>query len=208
MPHSMKTNPGQKPTPVNSAYKIKLTEVPEDGREYTFNQATGELNSDLKDLIGDEKYDAQVFIKPLNHKDFSVVGRIRTATKEACSLCGETFSLKADLVVNEILIPQNSRKNERVEKIEKQVRSNHLSELSDAAAGVIEYHAEVFEVGTCLRQIVALSIPYKPIPQANKDGDCVVCFKSQLTNFNYDENMGEDVKKSPFEVLKGLKLNQ
>ena len=203
----MKTQSGQKPPAPNMAYKIKLSEVPEDGREYIFNQATGELSEDLKDLIGNEKYDATVFIKPLNHKDFSVVGRIKTATKEDCSLCGETFSLKADLEVNEILIPHNPRTNERVEKSEKQVRSNHMSELNESSVGVIEYNAEEFEVGTCLRQIVALSIPYKPMPQATKEGDCVVCLKSQLTAFNYDEKMGEDLKKNPFEVLKALKLN-
>lgn len=202
----MKTHSGQKPPPPNMAYKIKLSEIPEDGREYTFNQATAEISADLKDLIGHENYDAKVFIKPLNHKDFSVVGRIKTATKEDCSLCGETFSLKADLEVNEILIPHNPRQ-ERVEKSEKQVRSNHMSELDESNVGVIEYHAEEFEIGSCLRQIVALSIPYKPVPQTNKEGDCVVCLKSQLTAFSYDEKMGEDIKKSPFEILKALKLN-
>ena len=203
----MKTHSGPKPPAPNTAYKIKLSEVPEDGREYIFNQATGEISADLKDLIGNEKYDATVFIKPLNHKDFSVVGRIKTATKEDCSLCGETFSLKADLAVNEILIPHNPRQNERLEKSEKQVRSNHMSELDESGVGVIEYNDEEFEIGTCLRQIVALSIPYKPVPQTNKDGDCIVCLKSQLTAFSYDENMGEDHKKNPFEVLKALKLN-
>ncbi len=203
----MKSNSTDKFTDV-LPYKIKLSEVPEEGREYIFNQATGELSAELKDLIGSEAYEAKVFIKQLNTKDFLVQGHIKTATKEDCSLCGETFALKADLPVNEILIPQSTRHHEKTDKSEKQARSNHLSDMKEGGPGVIEYLNEEFEVGVCLRQLVALNIPFNPKPPVNKDGDCSVCLKSQIVGqFSYDENMGDEAKKNPFEVLKNIKLN-
>lgn len=199
----MKPNSNEK-----QPYRIKLSEIPEEGREYIFNQSTAELSEDLKDLIGNEAYDAKIFIKQLNSKDFVVQGRIKTATKEDCSLCGETFSFKADLNVNEILIPQASRHHEKTDKHEKQARSNHLSDMKEGGPGVIEYLNEEFEVGVCLRQIVALNVPFNPKPSVNKDGDCSVCLKTQKAElFIYDEKMGDEAKKNPFEVLKNIKLN-
>ena len=189
-------------------FKIKLSEVDEQGREYIFNQATGEISADLKDLIGSNPFEAKLFIKQLNSKDFLVEGRIQTATQEDCSLCGDTFALKADLRVSEILIPQALRHHEKTDKSEKQARSNHLSDMKEGGPGVIEYLNEEFEVGLCLRQIVALSVPFNPKPPLNMDGDCSVCLKSQIIGqFSYDEKMGDEVKKNPFEVLKNIKLN-
>ena len=57
--------------------KIKLNEVSEIGKEYIFNRSTGELNFDLKDLIGDLPYEAEISIRPLNSKDYEVKGLIK-----------------------------------------------------------------------------------------------------------------------------------
>lgn len=183
--------------------KIKLNEVTESGKQYTFNRSTGELNYDLKDLIGDLPYEADFFIKPLNSKDYEVKGLIRTQTFEQCSLCGDQFKFKTEAKINEILIPgKDEVKNSQFSK------SNHVSELNDDGPSVCEYYNDVFMVGEFFHEAIALTVPYNPKPDQNDDGSCKVCLKT-LTNelFTYDEKMGVEQKVNPFGSLKNLKLN-
>lgn len=186
--------------------QIKLHEVPEEGREYIYNKATGELNESLRDLIENNDYHATLFIKPLNHKDYALTGTIKTQTVETCSLCGETFKFPTSARINEILIPAVANKEK-----EKQSRSNHFSELDESTVGVSEYKSDVFDMGEHLHEAVALSVPFNPKPVQNADGSCTVCLKSiQLGEFNYDENMGSidstAEKPNPFNVLKDFKV--
>ncbi len=190
--------------------QIKLHEVPEEGREYTYNKATGELNESLRDLIENNDYHAKLFIKPLNHKDYSLTGTLQTRTVEICSLCGETFQFPTTAKINEILIPAAQNKEK-----EKQSRSNHFSELDDSTFGVSEYKGDTFDMGEHLHEAVALSVPFNPKPKQNDDGSCSVCLKSfQFGDFNYDENMGvvdnatgkPTDKPNPFNVLKDFKV--
>lgn len=196
------------PSHQNPHYKLKLSEIPEEGREYIFNQNTGELNSDLADLIGASPFSVTVFIRPLNTKDFELKGQVQASTKEDCSICGDTFTFPANLNISEILIPSTHRQNEKNDKSGKQARPNHVSDLETDGPGVTEFSGEEFEIGQCVRQAIALNIPFNPKPPANKDGDCSVCLKSLTAEpFSYDENMGNIEKKNPFAVLKGVKLN-
>ena len=186
--------------------QIKLHEVPEEGREYIYNKATGELSESLRDLIENNDYQAQLFIKPLNHKDYSLTGVLKTKTVETCSLCGETFQFPTVAKINEILIPAAPNKEK-----EKQSRSNHFSELDESTFGVSEYKNDVFDMGEHLHEAVALSVPFNPKPIQNANGDCSVCLKSfQSGDFNYDENMGSigsvSEKPNPFNVLKDFKV--
>ena len=183
--------------------KIKLNEVPEEGRSYSYNRLTGELNEDLKDLIGANDYKTDFFLKPLNHKDFSLRGQIQTATQEICSLCGETFNFKTTAQLNEIIIP--SAPNSK--NLEKQSKSNHVSEMGETEISVSEYKNDVLEIGELIHEAIALSVPFNPKPDLKDDGSCTICDKlAQLGQFNYDENMGNVKKVNPFEALKDLKI--
>ncbi|MFN3697347.1 MAG: YceD family protein [Pseudobdellovibrio sp.] len=183
--------------------RIKLHEIPEEGRQYILNRKTAELNSTLQDIIADHAYDVQVFIKPLNTKNFSLTGQIETATIEICSACGDSFKFKVKTQVNEILIPSEYEpKNSQFSK------SNHVSELDGDGPGVSEYKNDVFELGEFVHEAIALVIPYNPKPDVDEKGACKICFKTISTEFfSYDEKMGEVVKTNPFSALKGIKLN-
>lgn len=186
--------------------KIKLNEIPEDGRDYVFNRKTGELNTVLEDLIGKAEYTAQVFIRPLNSKNYDVKGTIKSTTEELCSHCGEDFNFKAQASVHEILIPgADEIKNSQFSK------SNHVSELKDDGPGVSEYFSEQFDVGELLHEALAFSIPFNPSHEKG-DPDCKTAIKSADTDaFIYDEKMSNTIeqekKNNAFNVLKGLKLN-
>jgi len=183
--------------------RIKLNEIPEDGREYTFNRQTGELNEDLRDLIGDLPFEAKIFIKPMNTKNYDVRGFIKTATQEMCSLCGDTFKFKVEAKIQEILIPgADEIKNSQFAK------SNHVSELDESGPGVSEYKNDIFEVGEFLHEAIAINVPFNPKPDLNDDGSCTICLKTLSQEaFYYDEKMSEVVKTNPFQALKSIKVN-
>lgn len=185
--------------------KIKLHEIPEDGREYQFNRETGELNSVLKDLIENSAYDAKVFVKPLNTKNYEIKGYIKSFTNELCSTCGENFKFKAEASVHELLIPGAEEiKNSQFSK------SNHVSELNEDGPGVSEYFGDVFDLGEFLHEAIAFSIPFNPRHETN-DPECKSILKSADTEpFIYDEKMGNTIeqekKNNAFNKLKGLKF--
>jgi uncharacterized protein len=57
-----------------------------------------------------------------------------------------------------------------------------------------------FDLGEFLHEAVALEIPFNPC--------CASCAATKKDKvFVYDEKMGEETKPSPFQALKGLKLN-
>ncbi len=183
--------------------KLKLNEIPDEGREYIYTKETGELNEDLRDLIENNSYQVSFFIKPLNSDDFMLNGTVTTKTKEICSLCGETFHFPTTAKLNEIIIPKPPSEKER----EKQSKANHISEQDENAPSVSEYKGEVFEIGDLVHEAIALSIPFNPKPEKNDKGDCSVCLKSILTGpFVYDEELSTPVKINPFLALKDLKL--
>ncbi|AZZ36804.1 hypothetical protein CIK05_08380 [Bdellovibrio sp. qaytius] len=186
--------------------KIKLHEIPEDGRDYIFNRKTGELNTVLEDLIEKAEYTAQLYIRPLNTKNYDVKGSIKSETQELCSHCGENFNFKAQASFHEILIPGAEEiKNSQFSK------SNHVSELNQDGPGVSEYFADQFDVGEFLHEALAFSIPFNPRHDKG-DPACKTSFKSEAADlFVYDEKMGnaeeQEKKNNAFNVLKGLKLN-
>lgn len=174
--------------------KIRLNEIPQEGREYILNRNTAELNQVLQDLIEDKAYSARLYIRPLNTKDFIVEGQIETYCPEQCSRCAEEFDLKIRKKINEILIPQ--QQDDRVGKYSK----TNVNSDSEAEVSVTEYKQQQFDLGEFLHENVALEIPFNP--------HCENCSsKEQEKPYSYDEKMGEDEKPNPFQALKDLKLN-
>lgn len=188
--------------------KIRLGEIPENGREYHLNEKTAELTPELKDLIGSSAYDIQFNITPLNSKDYELKGVINTTTSEVCSLCGDKFQFKINTKLHEILIEAATPDKD----LEKQSRSNHFSELNETGPSVTEYNHGVFEVGEFSHQAIALAVPFNPRPEADKDGNCKVCLNVNINReFKYEEDISTFNKakeqENPFNVLKGIKLN-
>lgn len=182
---------------------IRLSEIPQEGKSYTWNRETAELNTVLQDLLGSEKYEVQFFLKPVNSRDFMMTGTIRTQTPEDCSLCGISFKFSVDVRINEILIPtQSTERKGRYAKV------NHVSDAADQGGPqAVEYSEnETFNMGEYIHEAIAIAVPFKPVPDTNEKDECRVCGLNQKThNFSYDEKMEEE-KPNPFAVLKNLKL--
>ncbi len=182
--------------------KIKLNEIPEDGREYILNRNTGELNTVLQDLVLNTPYDVKILIKPINSKDFEMTGTIKATTDEDCSRCGEDFSFNVDKKIHEILIPFQEE-----DRTSKYARSSTPISEESAAMSVINYRSSQIDLGEYVHEAIAIEVPFNPAPPCNGKGDCMVCNQPvQQKPFIYDEKMSEDEKPNPFKALKDLKI--
>lgn len=183
--------------------KIKLTEVPEDGRDYHWNTQSGELKAILADIIGENAYDTHFFIKPLNSRDFELTGNIKTHSPALCSRCGTDININVNERFHEILISkQENPRNGKYSKV------NHVSDLPTGGPETSEYENMVFDMGEYLHEVVALAAPFNP---SCKHDDAKVgnqsCFANENQLFSYDEKLPEEKPESPFAALKNLKLN-
>lgn len=176
--------------------KIKLNEIPEDGRDYSFNRETAELNSVLEDLIRQNDYNIELDIRPLNTRDFTVNGKVKTQTYEQCSRCAQDFNFSIDKAIREILIP--TQEQGRTGKYAKS--SSHTVSDAEEGVSVTEYSKQQFDLGEFLHEAIALEVPFNPF--------CDVCLLPENSEaFIYDEKMGEEQKPSPFSALKGIKID-
>ncbi len=182
--------------------KIKLSDIPEEGQNYEFDRKTAELNQALDDLIADADYHIQFFIKPLNTKDFTLTGMIRTKTKENCSRCGDLFQFPIEKRINEILIPKPE-----LDRTGKYAKTTVAISEKDLEIAVLEYTNNQFDLGDYLHEAIAIDVPFNPMPKTKINGDCILCDKpANAGNIIYDENLSVE-KKNPFLSLKNIKLN-
>lgn len=178
--------------------KIKLNEIPEEGRSYIFNRQTAELNSVLQDILDNNDYAISLDIRPLNTKDFTILGSVTTQTREQCSRCAEDFNFSIEKKIHEILIP--SQQEDRTGKYAKTSPNIINATDEEQQIGVTEYSKQQFDLGEFVHESIALEVPFNP--------HCHTCQKQgDEKAFIYDEKMGDETKPNPFEALKGLKLN-
>lgn len=183
--------------------KIRLNEIPEEGRTYSWSTQTGEINSYLEDLIQKQNYQADFSIRPINSKDFQLIGKIATKAPELCSKCGFDILLPIKVSFTEILIPPQPD-----DRVGKYAKVNHISEINESGPSSTEYGSnQSFNMGEYLHEIVALNLPFIPVPEKDEKGNCLDCGKTLISEvFSYDEKIEPDVKANPFDALKNLKL--
>lgn len=136
--------------------KIRLNEIPQEGRNYTFNRETGELNSKLEDLVQDHAYDVELFIKPIGSA-YEMRGRVKTSVTDVCSLCGYDLELPIDRKVNEILM-------EDTEEYRKahSVHGNQSVDYEGEGPSMVSYKGNVFDAGEFVHEAIALAQPFYP----------------------------------------------
>lgn len=182
--------------------RINLGDIPQDGKEFICNQNTGEFNETLADLIGKNPYDVKFHIQPIQ-KGFELRGSVRTNLPELCSRCGDDMKVNINTSYHGILLPRLE-----LGRSGHYAKSNHVSETSDNdEASLIEFDGQHFDMAEYLHEIVALEIPFKPVPPEDEKGNCSLCHLNLKTHtFGYsDPELPK--KESPFAALKNIKIN-
>ena len=182
--------------------RINLADIPEEGKQFTYTHTSAELNPLLFDLLGEEPYKAELFIRPINHRDFEMTGSLNTGCQEICSRCGDDFKFKIMEKFHEILIPPQPQDRQG-----KYAKANHVSETLEDGPAVVEYEANsTFNIGEYLHEVAGIAVPFNPAPPEDTQGNCSLCHLNVKThNFGYDE--GQKLEKTqPFASLKNLKI--
>lgn len=182
--------------------KINLNEIPSEGKSWSFNEKTGELNATLNDLIGKNPYQAELSILPLQTGGtYELRGSVKTQFPEQCSRCGIDFKHKINEKFNYLLMPELETPRDG-----KYTKPNHYTDLHEETIETAEYQGHHFEAAEFLHEVIALYEPLIPAPALDDKDDCTECKLSMKNRtFSYDE--GELPKANPFGALKGIKLN-
>ncbi len=184
--------------------EIVLKDLPPEGREFAFTRESGELNSKLEDLIGQNPYDVRFRITPMGNA-FDLRGEIKTAMDLQCSQCGGDFKFKVNQPVHELIVPQKP-----MAKGDQQVRSNHAHELSESGPDYILLESEVFDAGEYIHEAVALTEPIRPLGKPDCDPNCdetkPIVERPWLSYGDKADKAGEGIRSNPFQVLEKMKL--
>jgi len=182
---------------------IHLQEIPLEGRTWTFDRKTAQLNESLRPLIKNQEYTAELVVTPLNSDSGSYEARgfIKTQLSEECSRCGLDYNHQVNEKFLNILMPALETPRDA-----KFAKPNHFTDLHESGPDVVEYEGVSFNVGDFFYEIVAIAEPTIPAPPADEKGNCGIC-KISLKDrtFSYDSGTIEPVH--PFAGLKGIKLN-
>ncbi len=85
--------------------KIRLAEIPADGRSFKFDRTTGELNDTMNELVQAHPYDIQFTIRPIGNA-FELRGELNTVMSEICSTCGYDIEIPIKRRLSEILMEE------------------------------------------------------------------------------------------------------
>ncbi len=183
--------------------KIRLNEIPQDGRAYTFDRKSGELNSILQDLVETRPYDVNFFIKPIGNA-YEVRGKIDAQVHEVCSRCGYDFDLPISRQVNEILFEEQEdhRKSHSV-------HGNQSVDFLGKGPSMTAVKGDIFDAGEYVHEQIALEEPFYPMCGGN--GKCLHEDEVREIQRRLENEMNEAEEKTPghpaFDVLKGLNLS-
>ncbi|MBX7232135.1 MAG: DUF177 domain-containing protein [Bdellovibrionales bacterium] len=178
---------------------INLKDLPTSGRTFKYNQASGELTSILKELIGSHVYDISISVKPAGNV-YLVEGIIETKMDEICSLCALEFVQPLKQSFNEILVVKTKRDFEG-----QQSRVNHTSELNMEGPECTELESDDFNIGEYIRELIAISKPIKPVASSECGFSCENYQKAIANGWLTPENTFK--RENPFGILEKLKLN-
>lgn len=182
--------------------KIRLNEIPSEGRSYVFNRESGELNSNLDDLIDSNAYDVDLFIKPIGNA-YEMKGHVKTTLPEVCSKCGWDFELPMERGFHEILFEEQSDEHRKTHS----VHGNQSVDFFAEGPSMTPVRGEVFDPGEFVHEVIALAEPFYPMCGEDK---CVRieevrAIQSRLeSEFQLAEEKTEG--HPAFSVLKGINL--
>ncbi len=174
---------------------IRLHEIPKEGKSFQVDRETGELNDVLEDLIGDQGYSTEFHLLPVGQA-YDLRGQIKTSFKEVCSFCASEFELPVSEKFHELILKDEAKKLTGL----KDFSPDEDVSVSVASNGL------TYDVGTLIRDVIAVAEPYQPMCKQDCKGLCANC-GANLNETNCRCAKEENVKSSPFSVLKKLKLN-
>ena len=184
--------------------KIRLGEIPDEGRSYLFDRESAELNSDIEDLVGKHPYSVDMFIKPIGNA-YEMRGTVKTILSEVCSKCGEDFELAIDRKFTEIIFEE-----EKTDRKSQAVHGNQSVDFLNDGATMLPVRGNVFDAGDYTHEAIALAEPFYPTCGTN--GTCLHADEvaEALARLEAEAAAAVESKEkvNPFSALKELELSR
>jgi uncharacterized protein len=182
--------------------EIELHELPPDGREFTYDRQSGELNGVLKDLVGTNDYQVRFKLTPMGNT-YDLRGEIQTQLDLQCSLCAIDFKFPVKSQLHELIVIQKP-----LGKRDHQGRANHVHELEESGPDYIVLESGWFNAGEYIHEMVALAEPIRPLGKPNCDENCEnLKDRVQREWLSFGPGKNDDLtKQNPFQVLEKIKL--
>ncbi|MCB0364768.1 MAG: DUF177 domain-containing protein [Bdellovibrionaceae bacterium] len=184
--------------------EISLKEIPEEGRSFRYNANHPQMSQAIKDLVGENSFNIQVFIRPLGNV-FELTGSVEAQMDLACYRCAVDFKHSVQERLNELLVIEDERP-----RGSQSSRVNHSTELDSSAPSMTTLNSEVLHLGDFIHEIIALAEPMQPKAIENCGEDCenlTEAYEKGWLNRPGQAESPESGRTSPFAVLKDLKLN-
>lgn len=87
---------------------VNLTELPESGLEFSFDEKTGELNQVLEDLIHKRPHFVRIFIRPIGDI-YEISGEVKATLPLLCSRCGRDVEHEINDHFQELIMIEKPR---------------------------------------------------------------------------------------------------
>ena len=136
--------------------KIRLNEIPEEGRSYIFDRKSGEINEAVADVVGTHDYKADIFIKPIGGV-YEVSGKIETTLDETCSTCGYDFELPVTRAFREILVQEKDEHRKS-----QSVHGNQSVDFLEEGLAMATVKGQIFDAGDYVHEVIAFAEPFYP----------------------------------------------
>jgi uncharacterized metal-binding protein YceD (DUF177 family) len=165
---------------------IRLNDIPDAGENFHWDTKHRDLKNELIDVIGQEEYDVQLYIKPQDGF-YLMSGSIKTTAPELCSKCGTDIKIPLSIKVNEILIPET-----QLDRKDHQAQSAY--DYAGTGPEMTEVRNDQLDGGQFVHQAIILALPMIP-----------KCPESCQPLVELSAESPEILKNNPFTVLKSLK---
>lgn len=148
---------------MRSELKIDLKKLSSRGLSVSYSQKSEKLTQKLSPLIGESDYSVQIHIQSAGPSSYSISGQIQAHLKLLCARCAYEFQKPVQKNFREKILLQKKR-----ERIDKPVRSNHFSELTNTEDWNVT-DQPLFDIGDFLYELLTLEEPLRPLGSENCD---------------------------------------
>lgn len=185
--------------------KIRLKEVPAEGRDYVFDRESRALDRDLESLLGKNDYRLEMKIQPINGA-YELRGHLKTTVSEICSSCGYEISLRIDRKLHEILFEE-----EKDDRKAQSVHGNQAVDYFSQGPSMTPVYNEILDVGQFAHETIALVVPFYPL--CGDNGTCLRADEAREIRRRLEAefamaDQAKEVGHPAFSVLKGLSVER
>lgn len=183
--------------------KIRLNEIPAEGRSYTFDRKSAELDSDLNDLIGKHDYFVDFTILPIGNA-YEMRGKFKTTLTKLCSKCGDEFELPLQKAIHEILMEEQ----EDIRKTHSVHGNQSVDFENPETVSMTPIRGNILDPGAFTHEAIGLAEPLYPMCGPNETCLHAEEVEKVLTQLEIEWEQAEKKRKGhpAFSVLKAIDL--